>query len=173
MVADKTKVPERVGFPFARGPGQSLAGAITTRQMHLAPKEVGEAIHALKPYPGGNKYLHAVKALDERDKHHFILTVGVGVQFTVEQMGSLVGHDMVSHIPPQFNIASVGDFVVNLPEDSIIEVFDKKADFQPPLTVGFGQGQELANLPIMPSLSKMVSQTHDAMFRLASAFAFR
>lgn len=171
MVGDKTKSPGQVGFPFPKSGSDGLVSAIATRQMHLAPKEVIREIHALQPYAGGNRYLTAVKVLDERDKHHFILTVGVSANFTARQLGSLVGQDLVAHLPPELQIAAVGNFGVSLQPHEATEVFDKKADPQPPLTIGFAEGEELANLPLIPSLAKMVSATHDAIWKLGSAWA--
>lgn len=168
MVGDKTQQPARVGFPFAKAGGQSLDGAITTRQMHLAPEQVIKEIRDLEPYPGGNQYLNAVKILDERDKHHFILTTGTSLVFTVEQMGQLVGVDKVSHIPSGLMIGTVGDFVV--PLDGKPKVFDQKADFQPTFTIGLAQGEELGGFPVIMSLRKMVEATQDAILRLTVAF---
>lgn len=170
MVGDKAKRPGGVGFPFAKD-GKSLASTIATRQMNVAPEEVIHELHALKPYPGGNDHLYAVKALDERDKHHFIVTVGVAMEFTPTQFGSLVGPEKVAHLPPGMRFSGVGDFLVKMDQDSIIESFDQEADFQPPFTIGFGQEEPFGNLPIIPALKKMTAATEDAILRLASAFA--
>jgi hypothetical protein len=170
MVGDKAKNPAGVGFPFAKAGGQSLSGAITTRQMHLAPKEVIDEIHNLQPYPGGKLYLNAVKVLDERDKHHFIVTVGTAVMFTVAQLGSLVGRDKLSGLADHLHMSTVGDFIVNLEGAEVLESFDKETDFQPAFTIGFAEGEELNGMPVLPSLKNMVSVTEDAIFRLMTAF---
>lgn len=170
MVGTKTKKPRNVGFPFAKGK-QSLGGAIATRQMHLAPPRVQKELHALEPYPGGNKYLQAVKALDERDKHHFILTVGVGIEMTGAQFGTLVGPSNVPALGSGERIATVGDFCMALDPTATIEIFDKEAEFQPAFTIGFGQEEELASEPVIPSLIHMVNETERAVHRLISVLA--
>lgn len=169
MVGDKAKNPSGVGFPFAKGGSQSLAGAITTRQMHLAPKEVIDEIHNLQPYEGGKLYLNAVKVLDERDKHHFIVTVGTALQFTVAQLEDLVG-DRIGHLPGHVEVSTVGDFVMPLDGSKPFEIFDKEANFQPPLTIGFAHGEALSGMPVIPSLNNMVKVTQDAIRELGAAF---
>lgn len=169
MVGDKAKNPRGVGFPFVDRQ-ESLSGAITTRQMHLAPENVLNELHALQPYPSGNKYLHAVKALDERDKHHFIVTVGTCLEFTVAELESLIGPGKVGHLPPMAKVSTVGDFLVHLEEGSVTDPSDKEADFQPPFTIGFGEGEPLVSQPVIPALKEMTSATEDAIFRLARAF---
>lgn len=169
MVGDKTARPEGVGFPFCKR-GDGLGGAISTRQMHLAPAGVKDVIHELRPYPGGNKYLHAIKVLDERDKHHVILTVGLGVQMSGAQLGSLIGGENIPGLGPNEQIATVGDFIVALDPTLPITSFDNPTDFQPPFTVGFGQGEELVSEPVIPSLLSMTQETEHAITRMMYAF---
>ena len=170
MVGSKAPNPKQVGFPFVEGP-DSLASAIATRQMNVASKYVVDEIHALKPYPSGNKYLHAVKSVDERDKHHFIVTTGLGIEVSIAQLQQLVGPDRIECDDPHHTFAStIGDFLVQLHLDAPVECFDKKADFQPQFTIGFGEGETLMSAPVIPALSEMAIHTEDAVHRLADAF---
>jgi hypothetical protein len=169
MVGDKAKNPRSVGFPFVELE-ERLSSAIATRQMNVAPKNVVDEIHALQPYPSGNKYFHAVKALDERDKHHVLLIVGYGVELRLAEFSSLVGPERLIgfEIDETHRISSVGDFV--MPLDPPVEIFDREADFQPTFTIGFGDGEALVGLPLVSSLKAMTEATEDAVRRLAAAF---
>jgi hypothetical protein len=169
IVRDEAPQPRQVGFPFVEKE-ESLTSAIATRQVHIAPKEVIAALHALKPYPAGNKYLHAVKSIDERDKHHFILTVGLGIELTFSQLGNLVGAARLPGlVPTNARVATVGDFCVQLSAEEAKPDSDRKADFQPPFTIGFGQGETLVGEPVIPALKQMASATEDAVLRLGAA----
>lgn len=131
MVGHKAPNPKQVGFPFVEH-SDRLTSAIATRQMHLAPKYVTDGIHALKPYPSGDKYLHAVKAMDERDKHHVILLMGQGAEFNLADLQALIGRENIIGFPKGTvaTVASVGDFVVKLNLSEPIEEFDREADRQ-------------------------------------------
>jgi hypothetical protein len=169
MVRDKAPKPDKVGFPFASRGAQGLTGAIATRQMQVAPKKVIDEIYSLQPYPTGNKVLYAVKAMAEREKHHFIVTVGRTMELTAHQLGILIGGHRVSNLDPRMRLATTGDMTVLMGEPSAA-TFDKKADFQPPFSVGFDQREALPNEPVIPALSQMVMVTEDAVRRLARAY---
>ena len=167
IVHDKAPQPGRVGFPFV-DKAQRLAGAINTRQMNVAPKHVIDEIHALKPYPGGNDLLHAVKSIDERDKHHCIILVGLGIELTIYQFRELTGADIQGSSDAR--IAAIGDFIMSLDPGAPFQDFDREANFQPTFTVGFAEGEALVSWPVIPALKEMVVSTEDAVRRLAAAF---
>jgi hypothetical protein len=164
----------RIGFPFAKRGGEGLSGAIATRQMHLAPKHVIDELHALNPYASGDKYLFAVSALNERDKHHFILTVGLGIQFSVTALVYLLGNGGEELIDPRLGrgawLESVGDWVRNLDPGDVEREFDEASQYQPPFTVGFSQDEFLANEHVIDALKKMTVATENAVRRLAAAY---
>ncbi|WP_016744351.1 hypothetical protein [Rhizorhabdus wittichii] len=166
------KAPNRskIGFPFV-GRAENLAGAINTRQMNVAPKHVIDEIHALQPYPDGNKYLHAVKSMDERDKHHFIILVGYGIELTLEQLRVLVGPEQAAGVPAGVGkVSTLGDFIVILRGHGPVESFDRKADFQPPFFIGFGPTEALIGQQVIPALKAMVDAAEDAVYRIARAY---
>jgi len=168
IVGSKAKNPRSVGFPFV-ALKDALGGAINTRQMNVAPKNVIDEIHALKPYPSGDKYLHAVKSLDETDKHRNILVVGTGVEIAARQLQTLIEPHKLT-VPMNTIIALVGDWSTNLADAPPATPFDKEADFQPTFTIGFGQGEALESFPLILALVKMAETTESAVRRLASAY---
>ncbi len=137
--------------------------------MNVAPEMVIKEIHLLKPYPAGNDFLHAVKSLDETDKHRNIILVGVTVELPAKQLQLLVAPNPVP-APPDTLIAFSGDFVMNLDACGPVEVFDKEANPQPAITVGLGQVEPLSGMPLIWALTNMTEATEDAIRRLARAF---
>lgn len=174
MVDGKAPKPDRVGFPFAKRGAEGLSGAINTRQMNVAPKYVVDEFHALKPYPHGDDYLFAVSALNERDKHHFILTVGLGMQFSATALVYLLGNGGEDLLPAGLGrgawLESVGDWVRALEPDEVDREFDEPSKYQPPFTVGFGQEEFLVNVHVVDALKKMTVATERAIRRLAAAY---
>jgi len=169
MVGSQAQTPKSVGFPFVERK-DALGSAIATRQMNIAPEKVIKEIHALEPYPSGNKYLHAVKSLAETDKHRNVLVVGTGVEVTIPQLEALI-HPHKTELPQNLIIAVVGDFVVNnLPPGAVVEPFDKKADIQPTFTIGFGHGEALESYPLVFALTEMAKSTETAVRALARAY---
>jgi hypothetical protein len=138
--------------------------------MHVAPKQVIDELHALQPYASGNTNLNAVKVLDERDKHHFVLTVAYSMQLRMDQLATLVGGELEPGLPPDMTIGTSGGFILSLEEAEADESFDKDADFQPSFNVGFGQGETLSGLPIVAVLKNMLVATEDAILRLTAAY---
>lgn len=170
IVGSKAKSTNSVGFPFAKD-AERLESTIATRQMNIAPKEVVNEIHALQPYPSGNKYLHAVHDFDNRDKHHAILTVGLGVEMPISFLQELVAPNSFEwNGPTDAIVAAVGEFMIHLDIEGPVESFDKIADQQPLFTVGFGEGEALSGSPVIFALTEMAKATEGAVRRIAATY---
>jgi hypothetical protein len=108
--------------------------------------------------------------MDERDKHHFILSTVYSIELTVPQLGTLIGQHHVAHLPPSAVVSTGGGFVITLGEKEATASFDKEADFQPPFSIGFGEGEAMVSSPVIPALKMMCEATEDAIIRLAAAY---
>ena len=168
MVGNRAKNPRGVGFPFADRE-DALRDAIAKKQMDIAPKTVIDEFYKLQPYPDGNKFLHAVNSLDVTDKHRNILLVYQGVKLTGAQMRELI-YPREPNFSDNSLLSTVGDWEVQLDGTEPIEVFDRKADYQPTFTIGFGQEEALESLPLDFALENMVTATDKAVRGLARAF---
>ncbi len=167
IVGSKAKKPRQVGFPFVET-AEALSSAIATRQMNVAPEKVIEEIHLLQPYPSGNKYLHAVKSLDETDKHRNILIVATGLEISAQRLQEMIEPHKLP-VPMNVIISVVGDWSIDLTDTPPAATFDKEADFQPAFTIGFGQGEALESFPLIMALANMADATEAAVRRIAKA----
>ena len=158
-----------VGFPFAEN-AKDLDAAILQRKMGFARVSVIRELHAIKPYPDGNKYLSAIKDLSNSDKHHTIMTAFVGAEMDLLQFSEMLPDAPLPPLPVGAIIRTVGGFCTALDSSSPIEIFDKKAVSQPAFLVGFGQGEALENEELFDAVSKMITSAESAVRRLARAF---
>lgn len=172
MVGDDAPSPERVLFPFAKN-AQALGSTIPNRQMHVASKEVIDALHALKPYPGGDDLLSGLHLVDVRDKHHLILTVGRVVSIST---GLLAHYGLNITGDGIINFVGAGDEVIRfkLPtarrNRGMIPKVEQESEVQPAFTVCFGEGETFAGQPVVPKLGEMVGSVENAINLLVEAY---
>ena len=164
-----TKDRRLVGFPFAKD-ANDLNATIAQRKMDLAPVRVINELHALEPYPAGDKYLNAIQGLSNSDKHHSIMTAVTGAEMTWLQLQEFLPPDKLPEHAPNTGVRTLGWFCSRLDPNSDIEIFDKKASSQPTVLLGFGQGEALENDPLVTALEAMTISAEAAARRLARAY---
>lgn len=160
---------KKIGFPFAKD-AEDLHSAISQRKMNLASENVIQEFHALKPYPSGDRYLSAIQDLNNSDKHHTIVTAVTGAEMTWPQLKDFLPSALIPQHAADTVIQTMGDFCVSLDPTNPIEIFDKKANSQPTIHIGFGQGEALENDAFVAALNKITIRAEDAVRRLARAF---
>lgn len=172
MVGDQAPQPERVLFPFSKD-AKGLGSTIANRQVHIASKEVIDELHALKPYPGGNELLSGLHALDVRDKHHLILTVGRAAQMTGDELGAITGMAFAGPGVITFgNATGIARQKIIAPRQWRRRTPDteKETDIQPAFTICFGKSEPFSGGAVIPILGRLVAEVETAIADLTAAY---
>jgi hypothetical protein len=184
MVGTDALNPDRVQFPFAKR-AETLENTIKNRNVHLAGKNVIEAIKALKPYPDGNELLAGLHLLDVQDKHKLIVTVGRSADISYNDLRKVIPEIVTSNITsaqpdaPMFNFNGTGRFILRdgRPEPSIWQraaardaTTEHETNIQPAFAICFGEGHPFSGEPVIGKLHDMVGEVEGAIISITAAY---
>ena len=120
---------------------------------------------------GGSPKLHG---LDERDKHHFVLTIGEAIKVSLADLSTIIPLDRMPKIPLETIVSTIGPFAVDLCDGDFDRTnfpeFERKAAFDPAFTIAFGNDETLQGEPVIEALRSITDATVNAVDRLARAF---
>jgi hypothetical protein len=188
MIGDKVKNPEPIQFPFAKH-RDTFARTLEVRKIKLAGEKVVRAIEALEPYPGGNKWLSALHALDITDKHRLIVPVATAGEIHWRDFATMfpqvVPKDLdtpegAEALNKSGVILEMGTTIVfHVPRPSRAErranrgkfpVREYEHDIQPTFQICFAKGQPFELCLIDAILVDMASEISEAVERIADAY---
>lgn len=170
MAGNKSPKPDAVQFPFCKD-AVSLERTIEKRQIKFAGENVVNAIHALKPYPGGDELLCGLHALDISDKHRLVITAVQIVEFSAVELKKL-GLPFDGGGSIRFTNQSGALITSGLPHIGGRRMITTthKASVQPIFQICFGEGFAFSHRPINTELRAMTMRVQETIDLLANEY---
>lgn len=170
MAGEKTPKPDAVQFPFCKD-AVSLERTIEKRQIKFAGENVVNAIHALKPYPGGDELLCGLHSLDISDKHRLVITAVQIVEFSATELKKL-GLPFDGGGSIRFTNQNGVLITSGLPRIGGRRMMAStyKASIQPVFQICFGNGFAFSHRPINTELHAMTMRVQETIDLLANEY---